>query len=120
MAIVAIPHFLRESVTSPPRLPRLCGPNPPTPPPRSRGTDQLLVCRPLRLAAGAPVVGQPGGEVGGGDRAAQVVALDVGAAHLPQKPPDPLVLDALGDHVEPQVAAEVDDRSDDRLVVGAV
>ena len=39
------------------------------------------------------------------------------AARRGEQPPGPLVLDALGDHPQPQRAGQVDDRADDRRVV---
>src|SRR4051812_15752783 len=73
--------------------------------------------QPVRAPA---VLREPRREVLDRYRPRQVVPLDLGAAHPPEQPPDPLVLHPFGDDVQTQVDAEIDDRPDDRLVVAAV
>src|SRR5918994_3310926 len=60
---------------------------------------------------------EPGGDLVRDEWAGEVVALDEVAAELPQLVEDLSRLDALGDDVEPEVVAQVDDRAQDRAVV---
>ena len=62
------------------------------------------------------VVGDPAGERVRGERAAQVVALGEVAAQRGEALERQLVLDALGDHLQPEVVAEVDRRAHDDQV----
>ena len=84
--------------------------------------------RPARLQARAfPLVrgdrgaaAEPEVELGGGQRAAEVVALGAAAAQVDQRLQDALGLHALGDDVEAEVAGEVDRRADDHGVAVVV
>ena len=91
---------------------------------RPRHVERFSSCRTRRPRfAASPArraglaVGHPGRQLVRRLRPAQVVALRDVAAELGQAVPDLLRLDALGDDLEPEVAAEVDRRAHDRGVV---